>query len=418
MSFTDTAKEPGMQRKGSNFRHLPPTAVEVEWGDLQQGFNALLHPEIHVENFRKAILAETSSPFCELVSSGRSALVLILKALKTLSNRTKVILPAYSCSTVVQSVLEAGLTPAFCDMSVINLDLDRENLVRLIDEEVLAVVPTHLYGLAQDISDIIELGMEHGFYVIEDAAQSFGAMVSGKWVGTSGDAGFSSLGRGKCIPSGHGGVILAGERCAPAITEAAQQNVKEKAARDPGSLAGFLGYAIATKPFIWWFIDRSPLNPADQGMDVDTLPAINMQQISSVQAGIANSIFDRLEKINSIRRDNALRLINLLSNFDFIQFPEISPQAEPVFLRLPFIVDRKDIGTQLFSSLRSQGIGISKSYFRTLPDMYVNLVDSNPRDYPGANHISRCLYTLPTHAYLQENDFEIILNTFCNVSKY
>lgn len=415
MSFTNTAKEPGMQRTGSNFRHLPPTAVEVEWGDLQQGFSALLNPEFHMEKYRAEILEATGSPICELVSSGRSALVLILEGLKTLSMRSKVVLPAYSCSTVVQSVLEAGLSPVFCDLSLRNLDLDREYLTRLLNEDVLAVVPTHLYGLAHDISDLVDLSHEYGFYVIEDAAQSIGASVSGEWVGTFGDAGFYSQGRGKCIPSGHGGVILASERCGPAIKEAVQRVVKE-IARDPGSLAGFLGYAMATKPFFWWFVDRSPLNPADQGMDVKTLPAINLRQMSSVQAGIGSSIINRLGKINAARRDNARRLINLLDKFEFVQFPEIPPQAEPVYLRLPFVAGRKEAGARLFNSLKSQGIGISKSYYRTLPDLYANVVDSELHDYPAANHIAECLYTLPTHSYMKEKDFNIILNTFRSLS--
>lgn len=415
MSFTGTAEETGMHRTGSNFRHLPPTAVEVEWGDIQQGFRALLNPGIHLEKFRAEILDATGSQVCELVSSGRSALVLILEGLKILSKRSQVILPAYSCPTVVQSVLVAGLSPVFCDLSLENLDLDREYLSRLLNEDVLAVVPTHLYGLAHDISDLVELSHEHGFYIIEDAAQSIGARVSGKWVGTFGDAGFYSQGRGKCIPSGHGGVILAGERCGPAITEAAQRAGKE-IARDPGSLVGFLGYALATKPFFWWFIDRSPLNPADLGMDVKTLPAINPHQMTSVQAGIGSSIINRLEEINAARRDNARRLINLLDQFEFIRFPEIPPQAEPVFLRLPFVAGRRETGAQLFSSLKSQGIGVSKSYYRTLPALYANIVDNDPHQYPAGNHIAECLYTLPTHSYLNENDFDIILDTFRNVS--
>jgi dTDP-4-amino-4,6-dideoxygalactose transaminase len=410
-----TANEQEFSRSNTRFRHLPPTAIEIEWQDLSSGFLSLLHPELSLQEFRLAIQEEFGSPACELVSSGRSALVVILVSLKRLSARSKVIIPAYSCSTVVQSVFEAGLIPVFCDQSLKNLDLDRDHLHQLLDDEVLAVIPTHLYGLAQDVSDLVELGRDHGFFVIEDAAQSFGARFGDRYVGTLGDVGFFSLGRGKCVPSGHGGVILAGDRCAEAVSNTVNKIVNDGYQLDMGSLAAYLGYAIATRPFGWWFIDRSPLNPADQGMDVETLPGIKLQGMSGVQAGIASSIFQRLQKINTLRRAVAHRVINMLSEFSFIQFPEIPSQAEPVFLRLPFLVDQRKTGKRLFKSLRMHGIGISKSYFRTLPDLYSSQIESQTHDYPTARHIADCLYTLPTHTYINDEDIENILSAFDNL---
>lgn len=417
MSYLNVVNMSRVQKTGRNFRHLPPTAIEVEWNDFRNGITSMFHPKSSREYFRSAILELSGSSVCELVTSGRSALILILLSLKNLSKRSKVILPAYSCSTVVQSVLAAKLTPVFCDLSTNTLDLDRERLHQLIDNDVLAIVPTHLYGLAQDISDLVELGRDNGFYLIEDAAQSFGAMVAGKLVGSMGDAGFFSLGRGKCIPSGHGGVIIASKRCAAAISETVHQAVGRSSRPDLGSLAAFFGYAIATKPFAWWLIDHSPLNPADQGMDIQSLPAIEFMELTAVQAGIGSSILERSQKINTARRANANHLIKLLSTFSFIQFPEISPQSIPVFLRLPFIVDQKSRGALLFESLKRQGIGISKSYYRTLPDLYAGKIESNPGDFPGANRIAECLYTLPTHSYINENDFNNIVNTLQVISE-
>lgn len=399
----------------NRFRHLPPTGIEVEWQDFSSGFNSLFHPDSSLLELRSSIQKTFGSPACEMVASGRSALALILFSLKRLSDRSKVILPAYNCSTVAQSVIKAGLNPVFCDLSQKNLGLDREDLYHLLDDDVLAIIPTHLYGLAQDISDLVELGQDKGFYVIEDAAQSFGARFGDRYVGTLGDAGFFSFGRGKCIPSGHGGVILAGERCAEALAETVNENIEQRQRFDFGSLAAYLGYSIATQPFSWWFVDRSPFNPADQGMDVEKLPAINLQGMSGVQAGIASSIFQRLPKINTLRRAIAHRLVNMLGEFSFIQIPEIPSGANPVFLRLPFIVDQRTTGERLFDSLRKQGLGISKSYFRTLPELFSGQINTQARDYPNATRLAECLYTLPTHAYVNEDDFENIQRVFENL---
>lgn len=406
------ADRSGYQGSGSLFRHLPPTAINVEWKDIQAGLSALVNPVPSYERFRLSVQEYTGIDNCFLVSSGRSALTIILLSLKRLSKRSKVIIPAYTCSTVVQSVLAAELTPVYCDVSTQSLDLDRKQLEPLIDDQILAIVPTHLYGLAQDITNIISLSKENAIFVIEDAAQALGARIGGKPVGSRGDVGFFSLGRGKCIPSGHGGVIVAQDHIAEALSETFQEKVLQGTRRDFQSLFGYISYGLATQPFVWWFITRSPLNPADHGMDLAALPPIDLQKLPPVQAGIGNSILERSEEINKIRRRNARRLMELLAGLDYFHFPDIPTQADPIFLRLPFIVNSKSDGARLFEILKRAGIGISKSYFRTLPELYRDHIPVNQSDYPGAAHLAQCLYTLPTHAHMREKDFSRIMDAF------
>ena len=394
------------------FRRLPPTAVPVTGSDLWRGLAAILEQQSALDQFRSVLMERTGSPHCYLVSSGRAGLTLILLGLKHLSGRTQVVVPAYGCPTVLQSVLKAGLEPVLCDVSPETLDLDRTALQRLINPEVLAVVPVHLYGWAQDVRDLLTTGEEHGFYVIEDAAQSFGATFQGRMVGSWGDAGFYSLGRGKCIPAGHGGVIVCQERCAPVISKAIQDSGIQAVTWDMASLLLFAGYGLATHPVGWWFVARTPLNPNDAGMDAEALPPINLRGLSAIQAGIGMSILTRLDQILAVRRDNAPRLMAQLAEFDFVNLPEIAPGAEPVFLRLPFVVKGEERANRLFDLLSREGVGVSRSYWRTLPDLFSAVVPSDEQDYPGASCLASCLLTLPTHAYLREEDFERIAEAF------
>lgn len=412
MDHINVVNESGYQGSGSLFHHLPPTAINVEWKDIQNGLFALVKPLSSYERFRLSLLEYTGIANCFLVSSGRSALTIILLSLKRLSKRSKVIIPAYTCSTVVQSVQAAGLIPIFCDVSIQTLGLDHNHLQQLIDDQVLAIVPTHLYGLAQDITDIIVLCRENDIFVIEDAAQAFGARIGGKLVGSRGDIGFFSLGRGKCIPSGHGGVIITQDRFAEVISETIQEKIPNKIRSGIKSLIGYVGYGIATQPFVWWFITRSRLNPAELGMDKSALPPLELHKLTAVQAGIGNSILERSEDINKIRRRNAYQLMDFIAGLDFFHFPDIPPHAEPVFLRLPFIVNKKRVGVRLFKILNREGIGVSKSYFRTLPELYADQSAVNQDNYKGAKHLAQCLYTLPTHAYMHEKDFSRIMDAF------
>ena len=115
MDRINVADESGYQGSGSLFRHLPPTAINVELKDIEAGLFALVKPQLSYERFRLSIQEYTGIANCFLVSSGRSALTIILLSLTRLSKRSKVIIPAYTCSTVVQSVVAAGLTPVYCD---------------------------------------------------------------------------------------------------------------------------------------------------------------------------------------------------------------------------------------------------------------------------------------------------------------
>jgi dTDP-4-amino-4,6-dideoxygalactose transaminase len=364
-------------------------------------------------------MEQTGSPSCHLLGSGRVALAVILLGLKRLSNRSQVIIPAYSCPTVVQSVLKAGLKPVLCDVSPQTLDLDREMLGRLVGEDVLAIVATHLYGLAQDVRDLLAVGREHGIFVIEDAAQAFGATFQGRMVGTWGDAGLYSLGRSKCIPAGHGGVIVCQDRCAPAISELITAEVPEALAGrdgwDVSTLALFMGYGLATHPTGWWFVVRTPLNPADEGMDVNTLQPVRLHGISAVQAGLGASILDRLKSIQAISRHNARRLMAQLTEFGFVTLPQFPRDAEPVFLRLPFVVEGEERTNRLFDQLWREGIGVSRSYWRTLPDLFSGTLPADERDFPGASRLASCLLTLPTHTYLRDDDFARIASAFHSV---
>jgi dTDP-4-amino-4,6-dideoxygalactose transaminase len=394
-------------------RHLPPTAVPVRTRDVWQGLQGALAPDraASAEKLRAAVMARTGSPVCYLALSGRAALTAILTGLKKKSGRRQVIVPAYSCPTVVQSVLAAGLEPVLCDVEPETLDLDRGALLRLAGRQTLAIVAVHLYGWAQDVRDLLALGEAEGIAIVEDAAQAFGARLEGRMVGTWGHAGLYSLGRGKCIPAGGGGIIVARDAL-PLPAEAIEAALRGPApARAAGALARFVGYALATRPAGWWFVARSPLNPADDGMDVGDLPPITIAGLPAVQAAIGASLLKRLEPVQETQRQNAQRLRQRLAGLDFVSLPRVTPGAVPVYLRFPLVIDRPERAARLFDRLWQVGIGVSRSYRRTLADLF-DLSDRAGSGFAGAARLASCLLTLPTHAYLDQDDFDNIAEAF------
>lgn len=392
--------------------HIPPTAFPVRWRDLLAGLFAS-KASVHAhEEFCKLISKQVGSRETFLVNSGRSALTLILKSLRRDGDSNKVLIPAYSCSTVLQSVLEAGLKPEFCDVSLDTLDFNRTNLMNMLAEKPLAVVGVHLYGLAQDFSEAISFSKEQGIVFIEDAAQAFGAKIEDQMVGMQGDIGLFSLGSGKCLPVGGGGVIVAS---APISTNLERTFMDEFLGSIPTgrrSIAKLLAYMLAVNPLGWWIVNHTRLNPSAAGADFQELPEITFSYLSEMQSGIGLSLLERAEENYREWRKNAEKLTKRLQEFEFLKLPAVPSNAQPVFLRLPIVVDSLDRTDRLFNLLEKAGIGVSRSYRFTLPGLYSKAASKNGSKYPAADHLTKCLLTLPTNVYLDDRAIDRIYTIF------
>jgi perosamine synthetase len=201
-------------------------------------------------------------------------------------------------------------------------------------------------------------------------------------------------------------VIVAQGCCTEAVAEIVETRATSSPVFDMKTLALFMGYGLATNPAGWWLLSRTPWNPADAGMQMADLEPINLGRLSAVQAGIGASILERLELIQRLGRQHAQQLISMLSPFGFLRVPQVAPQAEPVFLRLPVLVEGEERARRLFTRLSEAGIGVSRSYWRTIPDLFADSHPANRKDFPGAERLASCLLTLPTHCYLTEADFD------------
>ena len=95
-------------------RHLPPTASPDPF-DSTCGWAGITHPREAIESFRREMAEYLGVPACQLASSGRTALFLLLRALAqepSLADRREVVLPAYTCPAVAKVALDVGSAAA------------------------------------------------------------------------------------------------------------------------------------------------------------------------------------------------------------------------------------------------------------------------------------------------------------------
>ena len=141
------------------------------------------------------------------VSSGEAGLVLALQALEVPPGG-QVIVPAYSFVAAATAVLKAGGVPVFADVDPETYCLDPDSTASLIGSDTVGIMPVHFAGLATDMVPISRLAEQHGLFVLEDAAQAWGARYRDRPVGVLGDASAFSFQASKNITAGEGGIIL------------------------------------------------------------------------------------------------------------------------------------------------------------------------------------------------------------------
>ena len=112
-------------------------------------------------------LAEfVGSKYCLSVASGTDALLMALMSLD--------IGPG---DEVIKLI---GAKPIYCDVDESTFNLDPIYLKNLVSEKTKAIIPVSLFGQCPDFEGINTFAKKHNLYVIEDAAQSFGAEYKGQ----------------------------------------------------------------------------------------------------------------------------------------------------------------------------------------------------------------------------------------------
>jgi len=142
----------------------------------------VLGPE--VQELEQRVASLCGRKFAVGVGSGSDALLLSLLCMD-LRPGDEVITTAFSWIATANAIRLAGGTPVFADIGD-DLNLDPASLEPLITPRTKGIMPVHYTGKVCRMSEIQEIANRHGLWVLEDAAQAFGARKQGRVAGSFG----------------------------------------------------------------------------------------------------------------------------------------------------------------------------------------------------------------------------------------
>lgn len=382
-------------------RTIPPAAAPLDWKDMASGLLGAVSGKRDLRRLEQELKEYFNVEHVFLVSSGKAALTIILKALQTLSPyKREVLVPAYTCFSVPSAIVKAGLKVAACDIARSSFDFDYDLLQKELNQYTLCVVSTHLFGFPADTDRVKSLCRPRRIFVVEDAAQAMGGRRQERKLGTIGDVGFFSLGRGKNITCGSGGIIVTNDKRigrAIAIQYAGLEspevfeNIKE--------FMRLVAMKVLMHPGLYWVPAGMPALRLGETIFHKDFP---IKRMSGMKAGLLKKWESRLIRTNRARRATTA--------FFKKELAVNTPEGEALScLRLPVLAKNRSDRNKIY--LRGKSQGLSVMYPSPVNEIAEIKGQFHGMEYPVAKDIAERLFAVPTHPLLTGRDRMAIVRT-------
>ena len=351
--------------------------VEAVTEAIKAGMNWATGP--NVEKFEYMIASYVGTKYAVTFNSGTSALHAALLS-HGIKKGDEVIVPSFTFIATANAPLFVGANPVFADIEEESFGLDPEDVKEKITEKTKAIIPIHYGGCPCKIRELKEIAEDYGLILIEDAAESLGARIGDKKVGTFSDSGMFSFCAPKVITTGEGGVM---------VTNSKDVYEKMKLIRSHGR--------VETQDY---FSSAEYLDYITQGYNF---------RMSNIVAALGIAQFKKIDKIVEMRRENADYMSEKLSKIKEIKIP--SPPKDYFHIYQMYSIEIKggnETRDELAKYLNRNGI-MTKIYFEPIHQshFYKNTLRYKHK-LPITEKMSSRILTLPMYPALQQKEMNYI----------
>jgi len=358
----------------------------------------------YVREFEKKFTALFGTKDAVAVSSGTDADALALAVLYDFGakRQDEVILPALSFVSTGNAVLQAGFKPVFVDIDRKTLNIDPPKIERAITRKTRAIMPVHLMGKPVDMDTVNAIAKKYKLFVIEDAAEAYGAFYRGKPAGALGDMGAFSLYVAHMVSTAEGGMVVANKPEFAAILRSLRSH--GRACKCESCILN-ISSGHCDKRFKY-----------GQNRDIRFIfERIGFSsKMNELEAAIGLGNLEVYPEILKKRRQNLLYMIKKFKEFKPYLYTieeepdeQIGPHAFPIILREKVKFSRD----KFVFFLEQEGID-SRSLFSSMPTQCggFGYLGYKLGDFPEAEYIGDKGLHIGVHQDLNKDDLDYILN--------
>lgn len=293
-------------------------------------------------------------------------------------------------------IVHVGATPVFADVEAGSMNLDPEQVGKVLRERsglVKAIVVVHLAGRPCNMEPLWHLAKEHGLFLIEDAAHATEAWYKGKKVGTLGDGAAFSFYVTKNLVTGEGGMVTTDRDDWAELIRVLSLHGMSRGAWKRYSSSGYSHYQILHAGYKYNMMDLQA--------------AMGIHQLARLEAYLR-------------RREEIWALYDQAFSDLPVRCPA-PPEPGTVHARhlyTPLLeLEHLDVDRDaVLEELKALGVGTGVHFISLhLQPFYQRLLGCRDEDYPNALEISKRTLSLPLSAKLSQEQVGRVIDAFRRV---
>ena len=324
------------------------------------------------------------------VSSATTAIELVAQLVQ-LKAGDEVIIPAHTFTSSAYPFVKQGANLVWADIDLKTRVVGVSQIEQCVSRKTRVIVVPHLYGYGADMPEIMSLARKIGAVVVEDVAQAIGVYIESKMAGAYGDFSVFSFHAQKNMTTlGEGGMLVARD---PKISRMIPQ-IRHN---------GHCDFAKERQDY--WI-------PAMGNVD---LPELNGDALwpnnfclGEVQCALGKMLLDRVEDLNLLKRERALRFIASCAAHPQLEFHREDSARHNYHL----LVARLDDGERddfIRTMAYEHGVQCIVQYYPLYRYAFYKKLGFGAADCPNTDNFFDSMISFPFHHTLSETQLEQIV---------